>query len=316
LFVGCGPAFRVSKGDTRIKGIPFFVKTAKCEHSTAYVFPFYVITYQTLSNGKVQTTESVTISVAEYNAEEVTKFLEILRKKNDPLDPNDITSANENWNKIKKAPYNIDPYNNVVGKSGRDPVTNTATAKLLVDYTNPPYTLNSRTPFAGSVNVAYKLSPDGTLSEGSAQIEDKTFETVLNFISETLKTAATAGAFALDQAGKPQPESRSLQGTVEKRALKITYSQIEDFTVGCKVTSPIQPNTTGSFVVEEIGPKDASKDDAKPKDNEITVTGKITLPEKPKTDGTAEAGAADATPAAPAKKPAPTKKSTGKPVTK
>ena len=301
VFFGCGTAFEVSRGNQAVKGIPFFVKAAVCEHSTAYVFPFYVITYQTLSNRKVQTSESVTISEADYtNSNDVKRLLEILRKK-DVLPAGDIRLANDAWNQIKKT-NNLDPYKNVAGATGPDPVANTSTVKELVDY-GTLYTLNARVPLAGSVNTTYKLNPDGTLSEGSSQIEDKTFETVLNFLSDTLKTASASGIKALD-GGSP-----SLQGTVEKRALKITYSKIEPFSLGCKISTALPPNKNSSFVIEEIVPKDnGQNDDSKPKENEINFSGTITLPEKGVGAGSGATPTAkeSSTPNPPAKKPSST----------
>jgi hypothetical protein len=284
---GCGSAFEVHQNKVDVGGVPFYVKTAVCEHNTAYIFSYYVITYQTLSNEKVVTTESVTMSSATYNSlKEVKDFLEILRKK-DNLNTNDIRSANEKWNILKDPKNNIDPYHKALGHSGRSMIANTAIAKVIVDYDHL-YTLNARVPFAGSVNTSYKLNADGTLSEGSSQIEDKTFETVLNFVSETLKAATSAGIMALD-GGHPYWQAKT-----EKRALKITYSYFEKFNEGCNVADTLpQDKKKTSFVIEEIAPKDtAQKDDAKPKDNEITVTGKITLPPKPAADSGANGGGA------------------------
>jgi hypothetical protein len=218
------------------------------------------------------------------NMNEVKQLLEILRKKDD-LPPADVASANSAWNTIKKQP-SFDPYSQLTVTSALHKVANTATAKILVDYANP-YTLNARIPLAGSVNATYKLNPDGTLSEGSAEVQEKTFETVLSLfpISDVLKAASGTPVTV-----QGKVERRSFQAIVEKRALKITYSQIEDFTAGCKVTADVAPGGNKSFVVEEIGPKGTPQDDdGAANDNEITVTGKITLPGQPTTNGNAEA---------------------------
>ncbi len=53
--IGCTTAFRVhSVADpAKLDGIPFYGKTAKCLQTTIYLYPYYRITFQTLTGDKV-----------------------------------------------------------------------------------------------------------------------------------------------------------------------------------------------------------------------------------------------------------------------
>jgi len=154
---------------------------------------------------------------------------------------------------------------------------------MYVDYAST-YTLNAKVPLAGSVNAAYELSADGTLTKASSQVTEETFKTILGAlpISDLIKTAAGAGVAAL-LAGPVPPTTVTIQALVEPRALKITYSQNTDFTGGCADLKEFEAKKATGVLIEDSGgeaPKDKGDDSA------IGVSGKITLPKS--ASGTAD----------------------------
>ena len=299
--VGCANAFRVHKvtDPAELDGIPFYGKTAKCIQTSVYLYPYYRITFQTLSGDKVLGAMTVTLNTKDYRSADTQGFLSILRKK-PPLSDADIAQASDYWSKIDAA--NEDPYSKVVprvddkGKPVQSNmaafflVSNTATVKVLVDYKNE-YALNAKTPLAGSVNATYKLSDDGTLTEGSAQVQDQTLATIAGLfpISDLIKSAAGIATKAAAALAPEAPGTVTFQATVEKRALKISYSKVlTNFELGCSADAALTPSSSNDVTIEDVGSDTpAAKDD---KSNSINVSGKITLPtpapSKPPAGGT------------------------------
>lgn len=289
FWIGCATAFRVHRvaDPAKLDGIPFYGKTAKCLQTTVYLYPYYRITFQTLSGDKVLGALTVNLSTDAYRSADTQGFLGLLRKK-PPLSDDDIAKASDYWSKIDAA--SEDPYSKVLPKmdaqgkpvqqtsSGLFLISNTATVKVLVDYDNE-YALNAKAPLAGSVNTAYKLSEDGTLTEGSAQVQDQTLATIAGLfpISDLIKSAAGVATKAAAALAPEAPGSVTFQATVEKRALKISYSKLlEDFELGCSADAAIAPSSSNNVTIESVGPDTpAAKDD---KSNSISVSGKITLP--------------------------------------
>ena len=302
--LGCATAYRVHRvaDPAKLDGIPFYGKTAKCLQTTVYLYPYYRITFQTLSGDKVLGTLTANLSTDAYRSADTQGFLGILRKK-PPLSDDDITKASDYWSKIDAA--SEDPYSKVLPKmdaqgkpvqqtsSGLFLISNTATVKVLVDYDNE-YALNAKAPLAGSVNAAYKLSEDGTLTEGSAQVQDLATIGGLFPISDLIKSAAGVATKAATALAPEAPGSVIFQAVVEKRALKISYLKLlEDFELGCSAKAALAPSSSDNVTIEDVGPDSpAAKDD---KSNSISVSGKITLP----TPSPSKPGAGSPTPAQP-----------------
>src|SRR5579884_3097117 len=115
LLCGCGSAFRVHEvtSDAKLDGIPFYAKSAKCVQSSVYLYPYYRITFQTLSGDKVLGSLTATLSAENFKSTETQTFLSILRKK-PPLSDQDIAAASDAWTEIEK--HNEDPYLKVAPK--------------------------------------------------------------------------------------------------------------------------------------------------------------------------------------------------------
>jgi hypothetical protein len=271
FIVGCTPVFIVQKNGDDINGIPFYIKTAKCLHQSVYVVPYYQITFQVLKDDKVNTTETITISSKAYQSKPVEKFLTLMHQSPETT----LQAALNAWRSISN--LNNDPYERVTVNDTEWPkylVANSSAPTVLVDYSNQ-YTLNAKSPFAGTVNADYKLNEDGTLSEASGQIQEQTLSTVLSPIADVFKTAAGLLKAALDGGGAEKTEKITLQAVVEKHFLKVTHSQFTTFQLGCGTDGK---EVAGKFdtLIEEVAGN--STKDTKSDDNSIKINGTVTLP--------------------------------------
>jgi hypothetical protein len=280
--LGCGRAFVVKKGTDNVEGIPFYLKQAVCLHQMVYVAPYYRISFQSLVGEKVEFSRTVTLSENGYRDTNTQKFLSIMRKK-PPLSEADFKSATDAWDEMEK--LNATPYQGITTSTPPWPiylVANSNVPKVYVDYAST-YTVNAKVPFAGSVNAAYELNADGTLTKASSQVTEETFKTVLGAlpIADLIKTAAGAGV-ATNFVGAAPPTAVTIQAVVEPRALKITYSQNADFTGGCADLKEFVAQKPTGVLIEDNG-AEAPKD--KGDENAIGVSGKITLPKSAPTAG-------------------------------
>jgi len=155
-------------------------------------------------------------------------------------------------------------------------VANYGSPTAFVDYSNP-YTINARTPLAGSVNADTKLAADGTLSESSAQIQNQTLQTILSLfpVSEVIQSLATK----VIQAGFEEALVK-VQLSIERRAIQLTRTSIEDFAVGCP-TKGTEVMNNYDVKVEDISPDSNKAAQDKTESNSITVNGTIKLPNQP-----------------------------------
>jgi hypothetical protein len=159
-----------------------------------------------------------------------------------------------------------------MGSTNSFVASDSITAYAYVDYQNP-YTLNVLRPIVGSASATTKLATDGTLSEGTAQIEDKTLSTLLSAIPSTdlIKNAAgIAAAAAL---------TSSYELKIEEKAVKFTWTYHDPAThSACEKDAQLvsDPPTTGKpdLVVEEAGGEKKPADDS----NTVKVSGSIQLP--------------------------------------
>jgi hypothetical protein len=189
-------------------------------------------------------------------------------------------------------------------------VSNTGVLDSVVDYTHQYY-MNSRTPWIGTSQVDAKLASDGTLTEGSAQVDDETWSTILSTVSSLVGDFTGAGAAtpaAASTSGTiptvapqiegipPSPPRPSCQDSPSWPApkQKVTYKvmlttliykhdhteQSFDLAKGC---GPAKGGVLdGNFVVSKVDDKDS--DSSKKDANAIEISGEIKLPKESKTN--------------------------------
>jgi len=164
-------------------------------------------------------------------------------------------------------------------------VSNTGAIEAAVDY-SVTYYLNSSRPLAGSTQVDAKLAADGTLTEGSAQVNDQTLATIASTISSLVGSAVSIAKSNIEvQGGKVKSEGKASVKTTIYQHTHYQYSidPGEIMLDGC-LPEP-KGVTGGSFTVSEVSDPTAKASDTN-KENTISVTGSIVLPKAATTPAT------------------------------
>lgn len=286
LLFGCGQAFIVKKGGAHYDGIPFYVKEGKCMHTSIYGAPYYRLTLQQTVDSRKLPPMVLNVTETDFGRDPIqADIVHVLATPGELTTPQYLAVI-EQWNAVAASAHNINPYTALC--LGRPDCTNVLTETLVANSSTPVafvnyhnvYTLNAKRPFSGTVQSDYKLAEDGTLSEVSAQIEDKTFETVLGALPIADLIKSGAGVATKFDGGRTAPAKLEL--SIERRMLKETRAKIENFAVGCPTDGAVVTDSYDAKVedVAQSAGGDGKSDDA---GNAISVTGTIKLPKPAET---------------------------------
>ena len=273
---GCFRAVSVSRDAQKphsVAGIPFYIKKAGCRHEKVWLEPVYVLTMDSVR--KTAQGEEIT---ALGNAVVPLESKAAVDHLKGALQNKDVSQdkVQQEWDAIKQHSFNpleqefpARPDANYVLAS------DTTASETYVDY-GEVYYYNAKRPWAGSTNLAFKLAPDGTMSEGSAQVESKTLETFLGLIP--VKEAISKVAGITPKALLPTVQLRL---TVETKIYKHTlYKITPSSSFPCAPQQEMTPPY--NYVREELSGKTAdSANDGKTK-KRITFAGEAVLPEDKK----------------------------------
>jgi len=283
--VGCMSSVRVYRSDSLAappKGIPFYAKTGVCKQQTVWLEPQYTLTYEAKAAGLSYGPIDKVLNRQEYLQEDVQDFI----AKPDP-DP-DV------WTKTifsLPGPLVFDEGDTDKIKSQESAgnwirTANTGAVEAAVDYGNVFY-LNSARPLAGTTQVDAKLATDGTLTEGSAQLQDQTLATIASTISSLVSSASTAAttAGALGSKLAAPVIQAEAKLTVKTKIYTHTHSQYATSQYAAKAPATPADCTAapsgvlgGSYTVSEAADSTNAKPASAGKDNTITVSGSIVLP--------------------------------------
>ncbi len=243
-------------------GIPFYVKTSGCKREIVRLKPYYLLTLTTKTGEKTSQSESAVVCKRDYTSAAIQTLLEDARAGRD------ITSS---WRTARTSVCDRTD-EAVMGSPNSYVASDTISAYAYVDYLNP-YTLNVRRPIVGSASATTKLAVDGTLSEGTAQMEDKTVSTLLSAVpsADLIKNAAGFAPAVV------APTS-SYELKIEEKAVKFTWTYHDPAThAACEKDPQLvsDPPTAGKpdLVVEDAGAEKKASDD-----NTVKVSGSIQLP--------------------------------------
>jgi hypothetical protein len=281
-----------------VPGMPFYIKKAACLHSVVWFEPVYTLTLELTTtpagaNAKPTTAQlgSVVLSLTQLKAKPAQDLFHAMN--GDSPTVQDVMKA---W--LPVATQDGTPYTptNFPDATNRILIANTSEPQLYVDYSQPYY-VNVTRPLAGSAKIDSKLASDGTLTEVSAEVEDKTIETIATGIKD-LVTAVGTAAKGVDADKTVQ----RLKLSVTVGGFKHTLSKLDTgATMPCAaagedVAAPYKYSRS-----EVTSPAAEKKDDTKK--SKISVSGEIVLPDTKPADDTEKpkAPAATAAPAAPKK---------------
>lgn len=282
-----------------VPGMPFYIKKAACVHSVVWFEPVYTLTLElttTPADPKAKPTVNqlgiATLSLKQLQSKVAQDLFHAMNA--DSPDIGDLVKA---WTPV--ATQDGTPYTPTAfpDASNRILISNTSEPQLYVDYSQPYY-LNVTRPLAGTAKMDNKLASDGTLTEVSAEIEDKTIETIATGIKD-LVTAAGSAAKAMT----PQPVQK-LKLSVAVRGFKHTLSKLDPTAAMPCAAAKEDVDAPYTYTRTEVSAP-AEKKAADSKGSKISVSGEIVLPEAKPADDTKEpkAPAAPAAPAAPKKAP-------------
>jgi hypothetical protein len=256
-------------------GIPFYIKKAVCKHEVVWLEPVY-----TLSLEEITTSAGVdpkpapiprgaaTLSLSGYRGTKNQDFLLALNGVDQTLEV--ILKA---WNAVTTDPTLSYFPSAFPDLNNRILTSNSNAPSTYVDYSQPYY-LNAKQPLAGSSKLDGKMAADGTLTEASSEVENKTLETLL--ASLPIKEVITGGLGFAAKAQNPK-QDKQLKLTIAVTGYKHTLSQLD--------TSMLMPcaalgtDLSGQYLYlrEDVSGTVEKKDDSKA--SKIRLSGEVVLPE-------------------------------------
>jgi hypothetical protein len=253
------------------KGVPFFVKTAGCKHEVTRLEPYYVLTLTTKMGEKTQSSETTTLSRSQFNSKAVLDLRSKLAKST--ADGGEIR---ELWDQVRALHYEPHMPERDIRPDDWFVISDVVATDTYVDY-KTPYTFNVRTPLIGSAKADVKLADDGTLTEASAEKEEKTISELFP-VKELIKGAA--GIVGFDSAGTVTVEL----GVEEKGIKYIRRHRIENLSPPCAATEE-QRKESGVYdlTVEDVTSAKKESDE-----DSINVSGSIKLPKEKAPKATTE----------------------------
>jgi hypothetical protein len=339
------PAPDVANGEKveRIKGMPFYIKKAGCQHHTSWLQPIYTLTLTVTftpdkpapdkpsgdskeKNSPSMYIQSMTMPLWFYDSEDVQELRELLSKPSltTPKTPQEMAAQKklveditDKWDDLlsKVTELNYKPFvlnEDKLSKCEKNDkqqellncdakqvvkIENLTEPVLYVDY-GTIYYYNSSKPLIGSSQASFKLATDGTLSEGSAQVDSKTLQSFLDLfpVKDIVKSAAGLGgtaAKAMLAAGIPADTTGTYKFDLATTVKVYRHTHTAQINAGpppcipstCDVIGSVPgdtcPVTTYNLTVEEVSQAaDKKNTDA----NAISVTGTIKLPKTPDTN--------------------------------
>jgi len=297
---GCGSMLKVKPFDpAKPAGVPFFVKQGACNHTSAYGNPYWSLTLKVSNDSGTVAMETLDINNSAHGGQDFNGLLHELEKATPDQD-----SVMNAWDALKRRDR-FDPWKQ---NEDRILIENSSSPTSVVDYSTK-YAINQSKPFSGSSNVDFKLSPDGTLTEASAQVQDNTFATIVSALPiSSLITSAAGIATKAGAAANEKPKEVKFSLTQEQRYIKTVYSQMTVANQAvCTVGKPLSESdqNIGTSIVD-VGTSSTQAEGQDKNSDSITVTGTIKLPKSsqavppannPTKDQTTGAGGTPAPPA-------------------
>ena len=207
----------------KVPGLPFYIKKAACLHTVVWLEPVYTLNLELVSTpaGASPKTNSsqlgtTVLSLSQLQAKDAQAFFHSLN-----ADSSTIEEVVKAWVRVATAAGTPYTPSAIPGPSDRILVSNTSDPQVYVDYSQPYY-VNVRRPAAGSAKVDSKLASDGTLTEVSAEVEEKTIEA----ITTGIKDLASAALGAAAKSEGPRPEQH-VKLTITTAGYKHTLSRLE-----------------------------------------------------------------------------------------
>lgn len=308
LMCGCLSTIRVTRDplsmtgkegtSTKLNGVPFYVKVAKCKQETSWLQPFYTLTLKKTSifsfvdekaakakdpNAKppapvVRFTATKVLSLSAFSSSGDVRTLNAMLAKPGPVDLPQAGVIENAWKNISNLPDYVPlavGEDALVNSSNVVQVTNTAMPEAVVDYSRVYY-FNAPRPWVGTSQLDAKLASDATLTEASAQVQGQTLSTILSAlpISTLLTNAAGAGAAAAATLpAEAVQEKFQYEMTTVEDGYSHTHSRYTQYALPCPVAAG---GVKADYALTIQSSALAAKKD---ESNTVKVNGTIVLPD-------------------------------------
>lgn len=310
LLTGCLSTVRIKRDPSsasahdggEVPGIPFYIKTAKCKQETTWIEPVYTLTLKKTTTYKFLDEDAAKKAGAKLPATDLRVSSKVLglsqfQPGNAPLQtllallakPNisdpDRIQIEASWTTIAASPDYLPMNTNedalIAAGTNVIKISNTASPEAIVDYSRTYY-YNAPRPWVGSSQVDAKLAADGTLTEGSAQVQGQTLSTILTAVTSVLSAVVSN----IPKFGPPVPPDATSTITtyelsVQKEAFQHTHTRNVPFEAPCKPASSGVTTDYALTIASSTQPS-AAKDDG----NTVKVNGTVTLPKASPTPDT------------------------------
>ena len=286
-----------SKRNTKVRGVPFYIKVAKCKQETSWLQPVYTLALKKTSifsfadqrtvqahDANAGPPESVVrfnvtkvLSLRQANSNDLQKLKTLLSQPR-PTDPLQAKLIDDAWKKISDLPdyQPLAANEDALAASGDAfELSNASTAEAVVDYSRVYY-YNAPRPLIGTSQIHATFASDGTLNEASAQVQGQTLSTILSVVSSSalLSNAGSAGPIAA--AALPPDAVRETflyELTTVETGYIHTHTRYVDFALPCPIDrGGVRENF--ALVIQNLRQAMAKKDDG----NTVKVKGTIALP--------------------------------------
>lgn len=279
-----------------VPGIPFYVKTAKCKQETTWIEPVYTLalkkttTYKFIDEDAAKkagaklppaevrvATKVLSLSQFEPTNTPLQQLLALLAKSN--ASDSDHAQIENAWGALSAVPdylpLGISEDLLISGGTNVIMISNTASPEAMVDYARVYY-YNAPRPWIGTSQVDVKLAADGTLTEGSAQVQSQTLSTILTTATSLFTTVfSKVPQFGFAPANITTTVQYDL--AVQKELYQHTHTRYDNFANPCPPASPAV--TTGyALTINVPGQTSTSASTAKDDSSTVKVTGTVTLP--------------------------------------
>lgn len=258
-----------SSKPTKVPGVPFYPKKGRCRQEVVWFEPIYSLTLTALIPDKDGVLQShprgaLVLSRSQFQGPEVSNFTKLINSL-----PTDEGTVMREWKKVVAIadPHVVSRSFDSLSVGDTILVSRSAAPVFYVDY-NDQYYANAKIPLAGSANLDVKVADDGSLSEVSAQIENKTLETITGALPIS---SVITGELGLS-GGKsiaPAAEVEAFQMTVAISGYKHTLGRFMPFPTDANACP--KPTQIGFDDADDYKREDMSSASPKPADKSADI---------------------------------------------
>jgi hypothetical protein len=242
LLAGCGKTVLITRAPQAtapplktepVDGVPFYVKRAYCQQKAAWLEPQYSVRVTGMAEGKPLAQNSVETTMSRSRFLRDWPLHQLVEQSGQPyqvktrfgcyqyMHTHDLVRELQG---IVVAPIDDSDITSEVQDGDLLLAENSAQLVPYVDY-QTVYYYNTSRPLTGTSQADVKLAADGTMTEGSSQVNDETLSSVTGVFSSLL---SGAGAAAVPLMGASPPPSQLPQECQdfpgETAAFTVTYT--------------------------------------------------------------------------------------------